>query len=396
MPVLTRLIRNTPGLSLKPYFDHHNVHFSEPVNWNSDHSAILPPVLKAVNAMSESERERIRTNAGRVDGMSTEVGQTAILAVVTSAQREALRDIETLHARALWLFLNDADRFHYAEHAAFFDNARQGRTWDGFLAVPGLTVNRDEVHLSRLRHEVEKFFQEGKKVRVEVFDRTRPDADGNPHDLIQVTVYREGLPAGQTVFEADNLELGLLVYRPVCELAFSYEPQTGVIEVVAQQKVMRSALVKLFASTLLDQAIDGKRIPLRQFDLSVFMTARDFPTDPRDGIVDVRLRLVRFEHHDSRTFVTVEARNEDETIHAAAQRMFEGRDPFTVGDFDIREVVLAVRFRPDRFNARGKTVAVKLRHPNGCDLKDKTEKERMLGEKYLRRWGVLKEISLAP
>ncbi|MEI8396805.1 MAG: hypothetical protein WCF85_18885 [Rhodospirillaceae bacterium] len=134
---------------------------------------------------------------------------------------------------------------------------------------------------------------------------------------------------------------------------------------------------------------------MRQFDLSVFMAEREFPTDPQDGIVDVRLRLVKFVHHESRNLVTIEARNEGETVHAAARGMFHDRNPFTVGDFDICEVVLAVKFRPDRFSARGKTVAVKLRHPNGCDLKDKTDKERKLGEKYLRRWGVLKEIALA-
>ncbi|CAK0774777.1 hypothetical protein WCLP8_510010 [uncultured Gammaproteobacteria bacterium] len=183
--------------------------------------------------------------------------------------------------------------------------------------------------------------------------------------------------------------------RPPSQLAFTYEPSSGIIEVVAQQKLKREDPVKLFAAALLDQTIEGKRIPLRHYDLSVFMTERDFPTDPQDGIVDIRLRLVKFEHHDSRSLVTIEARHEEETVHAAARRMFENRNPFTVGDFDIREVVLAVKFRPDRFNIRGKTLAVKLRHPNGCDLKDKTDKERKLGEKYLRRWGILTEVLLA-
>ncbi len=395
MPSLTRLIRNTPGPDLKPYFEDRRVPLPEPVNWNGEPAAILPPLLRAVDTLGEAERERIRTDAGRVDAMASEVGQTAIMAVATLAQWDTMRDIGTLHARALWLLLNDAHRFHQAEHAAFFDNARLGRTWDGFVARPGLTVKRDAAHLEALADKVQGFFREGKKVRVEVFDRTRPDADGNQHHLIQITVYREGMPSGQTIFEGDNLELGLLVYRPVCELAFTYEPSNGVIEVVAQQKPKREDLVKLFAAALLDQTIEGERIPLRQFDLSVFMTEREFPTDPQDGIVDVRLRLVKFVHHESRNLVTIEARNEGETVHAAAQRMFRDRNPFTVGDFDICEVVLAVKFRPDRFSARGKTVAVKLRHPNGCDLKDKTDKERKLGEKYLRLWGVLKEIALA-
>ena len=395
MLALTRLIRNTPRAGLKLYFDRYNIQISEPANRNSDDSAILPRLLRAVETLGEAERERIHSDAGRVDTMADEVGQTAIMAVATPAQWERLRDIETLHARALWFFLNDPGRFHQAEHTAFFDNARRGRTWDGFQISPGLTVNRDGARLRALADKVQSFFREGKKVRIEVFDRTRPGAEGHQHQLIQVTVYREGLPSGQTVFEGENLELGLLVFRPVCELAFTYEPSSGIIEVVAQQKLKREDLVKLFAAALLDQPIEGKRIPLRHYDLSVFMAEREFLTDPQDGIIDIRLRLVRFEHHDSRSLVTIEARHEKDTVHAVARQIFEDHSPFTVGDFDIRAVVLAVKFRPDKFNSRGKTLVVKLRHPNGCDLKDKTDKERKLGEKYLRRWGILTEVILA-
>lgn len=395
MPVLTRLIRNTPGPGLKSFFEARAVPLPEPVNWNGDNAAIAPPLLRAVDALGETERERLRADAECVDAMAGEVGQTAIMAVASAGQWEALRDIGTPHFRALWLFLNDPERFHHAEHAAFFDNARRGRTWDGFVARPGLAVRRDPAHLQALAREVQAFFREGRKVRVEVFDRTRPDAEGLLHQLIQVTVYREGMPSGQTVFQGDELDLGLLVFRPVCELAFTYEPANGVIEVVAQQKPKREDLVRLFAAALLDHRIEGRRIPLRHYDLSVFMEDRAFPTDPQDGILDVRPRLVKFEPFDSRTYVTIEARTGEETVHDTAWRLFGERSPFTAGGYRIREVVLAVSFRPDRVNPRGKTVAIKLRHPNGCDLKDKTEKERKLGEKYLKRWGILADISFA-
>jgi hypothetical protein len=206
-------------------------------------------------------------------------------------------------------------------------------------------------------------------------------------------MFREGLPDSSLVFEGDELER--LVYRPVHEVAFTYEPVSGVIEVVARQKMQRGDLAKLFARALLGQNIGGERIPLRHYDLSVFMAERDFPTDPEDGIQGVRLRLVKFETFDGRAFVTIEARHEEETVHGAARRMFGERDPFIAGGVRIREAVLAVTFRPDATARRGKTVAIKLRHPNGCDLKDKTERERKLGEKYLPRWGILSEQTLA-
>jgi hypothetical protein len=32
---------------------------------------------------------------------------------------------------------------------------------------------------------------------------------------------------------------------------------------------------------------------------------------------------------------------------------------------------------------------VTITMPNGCDLKGKTDRERLIGDKYLRRWGLL-------
>jgi len=392
MPVLARLFRNTPGVCLKDYFAAKTIVLSEPVQWNGNNAAILRPLLRAVNALTDREREIIRADAERVDRMASEVGQAAIMAVAAPVQQQTLRTIETRHARALWLFLNDSARFERAEDAAFFDNARLSRTWDGFTAPAGLGVQRDPAHIQALAEEVQTLFDEGSKVKVEVFDRTRPDADNHPHQLIQVTVFREGLPDCPLVFQGDELER--LIYRPVHELAFTYEPASGVIEVVAKQRMKRGDLAKVFARALLGHNIEGGRIPLRHYDLSVFMDEREFATDPDDGIVDVRPRLVKFEPFDGRTFVTIEARTEEETVHAAARRMFGERDPFVAGGARIREVVLAVTFRPDATNPRGKTISIKLRHPNGCDLKDKTEKERKIGEKYLRRWEILTEHTL--
>jgi hypothetical protein len=30
--------------------------------------------------------------------------------------------------------------------------------------------------------------------------------------------------------------------------------------------------------------------------------------------------------------------------------------------------------------------------PQGCDLKDRTERERLIGEKYLRKWRLLRDV----
>ena len=84
MPVISRLIRNVPGPELRDYFTGFGMTFPDPVNWDGGSGEIIEPVLKAVDTLTEIERERIRLDCDRIDRMTTEVGQTAIMSVAES------------------------------------------------------------------------------------------------------------------------------------------------------------------------------------------------------------------------------------------------------------------------------------------------------------------------
>jgi hypothetical protein len=47
---------------------------------------------------------------------------------------------------------------------------------------------------------------------------------------------------------------------------------------------------------------------------------------------------------------------------------------------------------PDHESRRGKVLHIKIREPNGCDLKSKSQKENLIGDKYLAQWGLVKTI----
>lgn len=47
---------------------------------------------------------------------------------------------------------------------------------------------------------------------------------------------------------------------------------------------------------------------------------------------------------------------------------------------------------PEAGSSRGRTLPLTVTMPHGCDLKDRTERERMIGEKYLRRWYIVKDV----
>lgn len=343
----------------------------------------------------------MRTDSAHIDGMADEAGQSALKGRVSVEQQELLAEMESAHARALWMFVHRHDDFRLAEESASFDRARNKSTWDAFTAPIDLAVNRGDDARKALASELAKFFREdGKiKVRVDVFDRPREEGDEDENGLVQVVVLREGQTVSPMVFsdddpDADEPEPEPLPHRPIGEIGFTYGPAKGVIEVAAKGKAKHEQLVRSFARTLLGKEIEAKRLPKVPCDLSVFLTKQEFSTDPDDRISSVKLMLVKFRHDDGRAIVTVESRDPNETIHAAAERLFKDRDPFR-GGYSVHEVVLAVAFQPDTVNPRGRTVSVKLRHPNGCSIGEACAKERLIRRKYLPMWSIAPEVEPA-
>ncbi len=226
--------------------------------------------------------------------MADEAGQTALFGV--AQDRDALDTLENRYARALWMFLNDPDAFRHAEEVRFTDERRRGRMWDGFIGTPDLVVPRDTQDIEAFKLGVRQRFQ-SRNVHVDIFDRCRPMFEGEDCSLVQITVYREGLP--DDFLEFENGDLVRRPRRPVFEAALTYEPTTGVIEVVADDRESREDLVRLLARDLLGAEFEDRRLPLRKYDLAVLQRPYAFPTDPADGIESVRVNQLRLMPLDS-------------------------------------------------------------------------------------------------
>jgi hypothetical protein len=68
--------------------------------------------------------------------------------------------------------------------------------------------------------------------------------------------------------------------------------------------------------------------------------------------------------------------------------MFQERTPLRDG-FVITRAKIAVKLARRPGGDRRRTLTLSITWPHGCDLKDRTATEQMIGEKYLRRWGIL-------
>ena len=386
MASITSFIRNTPVASLRAYFNSSGIELPMALDWEGPEPDVVRPLLQAVDEMDDAARGRVVNDADRVGSMSDDAGQVALYSVV--ADRSVLDGLANPHDRALWMFLNQRTQFQHAEEVRFTDERRRGRSWDGFICVADCSVRRDPISIDAFRAALRERFASN-NIHVDIFERIRPTFDGEACELVQITVYREGLPDDHFAFDDDG-ELVRRAYRPVFEAAMTYEPSTGVIEVVANDRESRSELAQFVARHLLGVEFSSEKVPMRQYDLSVLRNRFGFPTDLEDGIerVDVRqLRLMPIDHEGRRVTLENTARAGG-TIWDMADEEFGATNPLGRG-WVITQAKLAIKFYPKGDARRGRSLTLAVTMPHGCNLKDQTEQEQLIGEKYMRRWGIL-------
>jgi hypothetical protein len=387
MVSLAKFVRSTPQEALREYLQRIGITVTSAIQRSTRTSGTQQSVMEAINRSDEANRVRVFREAERISAMADDSGQTAIYSIVDD--HLSLETMENGHARAMHVFLNDTDAFRRAEEIRYTDEHRRGRKWEGYEAAPRLIVRRDAEVVERFKEAVRKRF-DTKNVHVDIFDRTRPAFDGKAYELIQATVYRDGRL--DDVLEFINGKLDRCSRRPVIEAALTYEPATGTIEVVADVREIRDAFVLFFLKVLLGVQAGQSRLPLRRYDLGILMRRYDFPTDPEDGIEAVRVNLLRLMPLGTAgERVTLECLRDASTpIWQMAAAHFGSNNPL-LGGWVITQAKIVIKFRPTRENTRGRTLPLTITMPHGCDLKDRTERERIVGDKYLRRWGLLED-----
>ena len=130
-----------------------------------------------------------------------------------------------------------------------------------------------------------------------------------------------------------------------------------------------------------------------RFDLRVLLNPFRFPTYPTDGIESVMVVLLRLMPLDSAAQrVTIECmRSAGPNIWQTAHDRFGANSPL-YGGWVATQAKILINFHPVAGSRLGRTLPVTITMPDGCDLGDPTEHERMICERYLRRWGLVRDV----
>jgi hypothetical protein len=386
MSNLQRFIRSVSPKDLRRHLSQSGIPIPANLNENVPPEDFSQAFLKAVDDLGEQERIQLLADIDRISDMADEVGQAALMAL--AEWRDRLATIDGAHRRAHWLYVQSRDAFRQAEEIRYADeNQNAQRLWDGFVGPRLVELKNDPLIIDQFRGALRPLLGAG-RICVEIFGRVRSRSGEPDREIKQITVYSDDVPVDEVVFTAVGAKNQ--ARKPVRETAITYEPGSGTIEVVGRVKALREKVAGLFAEKLLGADLSGERLPPRRVDLSPLLEPITFAVEPRDGIARVKLtRFVMSALDGSLTESFEVPFADDGTLHDVLDDKYGTENPLR-NQSRPWMARIEFQFEPDPGRKRGKKINVVLCLPTRCNLRGKTERERLLLNRYLKAWGLLR------
>lgn len=386
---VSKYIRSLPASSLKKYFEFTPQEIVSAIEWNKPDKAIKKKITQQIGEVSGPALAKLTEDVQRIASLTDEIGQSILARLVTDAEHPEYSQLINEIDRSLWLFIKDSARFALAREFWHADVNRHSRIWSAYRCAANAAFSEKEEHIEKFKSGILALYHSIGKIRIDIHQRARADSD-NHENIFQIVVYREDLPVTRLKFKEEDVVEETV--RPVIEISLTYEPKTGDIEVVADGEESRRSIAKIFAESILQSPIPGEKIPLKEYDIQKLLKETVLSFDASDGIEWVKVTQLKVAPYGNYNSITLDIGNkEHRNIYAVSREHFGDKDPLRA-NFRLIQVRITIKFLPDNESRRGKPLHVKLRDPHGCDLKSKTSKERLIGEKYLARWGLVKTI----
>lgn len=179
--------------------------------------------------------------------------------------------------------------------------------------------------------------------------------------------------------------------RPAFEVIFLFDPVEGALDLYAKGgQGVHEALQTIFCRELLGQELPPEAPHGHPYELNGLKSRSfGFPTDPADGIQQVRVRRLRLSVlGGSKRRIILEAdpdADRNDVYDMMDQYLDKQNLPQSL--VNVTQATLTFKF-PPRENGRPNTLTFDISYPDSSNLKSKREEQRVIAEKYLRQWGI--------
>lgn len=379
------VLRQTSNNLLREFFEKQG--HPLPIEWDDISTRRIARIFDAWQALAPDARREIEAGLRDVCDMANEDGIRVIVEESKCKQKDIgaeLEQWESRHDKALWTLLRCPDVWHSAVLFAQADSLSHGRCWVGRGNMPGAEPRTDPATIARFRDAVSGFFRErqarGHQCHVDHLKR------GNHQDyfFVYLSDYAD------TYLKLDEHErVERISERRAFEVVFAFDGSTRTLEMYAKGgKPVVQPLQELFSRVILGQEIDANSPDGKAYQLDHLMDRSfGFPTDPADGIANVRLRSLKLAIVGTRRgTITLDPQKDDPPT-----RIYEMLDEdlnnkrLPKDSLRVSKATISMHLNG---GTRRKTLTFNVTWPNRCDLKSKPDDLRVLGEKYLQEWKI--------
>jgi hypothetical protein len=380
-----QFLRQTANVLLEQYFHDRNLlQEIRPFPGNETH---VQRIYEAFQALLQPQREAVERDFRTVDELACEGG---IKTLVEEASFQGvglaseLDRFEGLHSKAMWAFLFRQPVFNVARLFTVADGMGR-RHWACHKDMPTKEPDTSEEAQRSLGRALSDYYLRtqgrGRHCTVEYYLRRNRSFYffAFPDDYAETFIGHD--QAGEFVRRAQ---------RRAFQVVFVYDPGRRTLDLFAQgTRQLREELRRVFCRVILGDETAGGRSTAPTYNLDGLLERRAaFPTDPSDGIEEVRILSLRLALSETGCRITLEP-----DLKSPPEGIYDCMDEHLRDGWRTRYVVHVTRatFRFRFVHLEGKRARLMtfdVTHPDSCTLKSLSEEDRVLGEKYLRRWGI--------
>jgi hypothetical protein len=378
-------LRQVPNSLLKEFFVRKN-HLVELEWWRYEETSI-EAIYEAWQKLPPNERKEIEGVFRAVDEMACEAGVKALVEEGPFHGQDLgtrLDKLEGLHHKAMWSYLNHPVIFQAASVFLSVESL-PGRSWVRVTDLPRKEPDTSQAARDKLADSLSRYYREregrGHRCTVESYPRGQ--------DQHYFFAYPDDY-ADTYIGHDDDGHFCRRPQKRAFEVVFVYDPREGTLELFAKGgRDLREEVQRIFCTTILgENGTLGRQINAI-YDLDGLLS-RDFPfpTDPVDGIEEVRVRSLRLNFGPWRR-LTLEANPQ-----ADREDLYDMLDEYLndktlrATDVKVTKATLQLRLRDRGKGKRQNAITFDVTYPESCTLKSLTEEQRLLGEKYLKRWKI--------
>ena len=291
--------------------------------------------------------------------------------------------------KAMWVYLHVREAFDEAALFARADALAAGRHWKRRNSLPKMPLVVTDAMLNKLATALTSFYgpvqMRGRHCKVVHYHR-HGGAD-------YFFAYLDDYPDKHLVFDDDADQPSIRADRYAFENVFVYNADEGAMDVFAPGgKKVWEPLQCAFCKAVLDQDI-APTDPLKPSFKLDHLIANDFPlpTDSLDQVEEARITRMRLVPQGSGGYIEIKAnpKAHPNDIFRKIDRWIRSEN-IDRASATVASVSFNLKFAQDAPGGQ-RPLTFNVSAPNSSDLKSKPDEKRAVGERCLKRWGVVND-----